>query len=253
MRTMEFINKNLLDTTTMVLTDSGTGTIAYLFDRNTSLDYQSVGYVGASATTMNITFTPPTVLSRILIQNHNLKQFKMYYDSNSSNTFSNDITVSTNSATSHYFYFDEQTVSSLQLEMNDTIDATQEKSIGELVISDNLVAFDDNPSAQNYSPLIRRTKITHKMPDGGVSMFSVNNKFSAKIKLKYIADSFKNSLLDIYNSGEQFYFIPNATTASWDGFAYEVNWTNDWNFTYAEDSKTQGHDGDIVIEETPSS
>ncbi|MCK5358553.1 MAG: hypothetical protein KAJ48_09175 [Elusimicrobiales bacterium] len=253
MRPFEFLNKNLLNTTTMVLTDSGTGTISYLYDRNTSLDYQSSGYIGASATTMNIVFDSPTVVSRILLQTHNLKQFKMYYNSNVANTFSNNISVATNSYASHYFHFNSVTVSSIQIQMDSTIDSNQEKQIGELVISDNLIAFDANPSAKNYEYRTKKKKIIHRMPDGGVSMFNVDNKFYAKMKLKFIGDTFKTSLLDIFNDSEQFYFVPEATTTSWNGVAHEVLWTNDWNFKHSEDSKSQGYDGDIIIEETPSS
>jgi len=253
MRTFEFMNKNLVNSTGMITGDSGSGTMSYLFDRNLSLDYQSSGYVGTSDTTLNINFPSPTVVSRILIQNHNLKEFDMYYNSNPANTFSNDITISGNATTDHYFYFNSVTVSSVQLKMKDTIDSNQEKQVGELVISDNLVSFDDNPSAKNYEFRTKKKKIIHRMPDGGVSMFNIDNKFYAKIKLKFIADSFKSSLLDVFNDSEQFYFVPNATTTSWDGNGIEVVWTSDWNFKYADDSKTQGYDGEIVIEETPSS
>jgi len=253
MKTMEFCDKNFLDTISSVITDSGTGTISYLFDRNTDLDYQSSGYTADTSTTLNITFSPAKVVSRILLQNHNLKQFRIYYNSATANTFSPDINVSGNSDTNHYFAFSSTTVSSIQIQMDDVIETGQERSIGELVISDLKISLDHNPPAKDYKPILKKKKIRHEMPDGGVSIFNVDIKYKTKIKLKYLSDSLYSKFSDLYSEGEQFYFIPMGTTSSWNGAAYEVNWTNDFDFKYAEDSRTQGYEGNIVLEETPSS
>lgn len=252
MRNFEICDKNLLNTTTMLLTDSGSGTFSYLFDRNTSLDYTTDGYSGATTTTLNIVFDVPTVVSRIMIQNHNLKTFSIYYDSNAANVFTPAASVTQNSATNHYFAFASVTVSSVQIKMDDVIATDNERSIGELIVSDSKLTFSANPSADNYDPKLFKQKIKHTMPDGGTSLFVIGNKFQAGIKLKFMTTAEKDLLLEIYNSGEQFYFIPEGTTTTWLGGAYECVWTNDWNFTYSDNSKTQGWDGDIKLEETPS-
>ena len=252
-RPFEICDANKLNTTTMLSVDSGTGTLAYLFDRNLNLEYQSDGYTGATSTTININFDAPTVVSRIMIQNHNLKAFKIYYNSATANTFSPDANVTANSATNHYFYFNSTTVSSIQIQMDDVIDLNQERSIGELIVTDCTVPFEVNPTADNYDPRLYKEKIKHTMPDGGTSLFIIGNKFQAKIKLTFISTAFKDNLYDVYVGGDQFYFIPEPTTTAWLGAAVETVWTNDWDFTYAENSKTQGWNGSIVIEETPGS
>lgn len=250
MSKFELCGQNLLNTTSMFLADSGTGTLSYLYDRNTALDYTTDGYSGATSTTLNIVFDAPQSVSRILIQNHNLKAFKIYYNSVTANSFTPDCNITANSATNHYFAFSSVTVDSIQIQMDDVIDS-QERSIGELIITDLKTQFDINPSADNYDPKLFKQKVRHVMPDGGTSLFIVGNKFQAAMKLKYVSTAFKDELLSMYNDGTAFYFIPEPTSASWLGQAYETVWVNDWNFTYSENSKTQGWDGSITIEETP--
>jgi len=136
--------------------------------------------------------------------------------------------------------------------MDDVIDAGQERSIGELVIADCKVALDNNPDTGNFTPKLFGKKIRHEMPDGGTSLFIVGNKYRAKMKLRFVSDSITSALQELYNDGDAFYFVPEGTTASWQGEAREVVWSNDWEFTYGDNAKTQGQNGAIEIEETPS-
>jgi len=250
MSKFEFLDQNLINTTSMCIADSGSGTFSYLYDRNLALDYITTDYTGATSTTLNIVFSQPTVVSRVLLQNHNLKAFKIYYNSATANVFSPDCAVTANSSTNHYFAFNSTTVSSIQIQMDDVI-ATGERSIGELVISDCNTQFEVNPEADNYDPKLFKQKVKHIMPDGGTSLFVVDSKFQATIKMRYITTAFKDDLLALYNAGSAFYFVPEPTASAWLGQAHEVVWTNDWNFTFADNSKTQGWNGHVTIEETP--
>ena len=253
-RNMEFISQNYLNTTTMITVDSGSGTVGYLFDRNLSVEYQSSGYTADTSTVMNIVLEPPQVVSRILMQNHNLKAFSMYYNSNAANVFTPDISVTQNSDTSSYFAVSSVTVDSIQLKMDDVMDSgNEERTIGELVIGDAKVIFDYNPSTDNFDPMLYKQKIKHTMPDGGTNLFIVGNKFQANITLKFIGEEFRDALKSIYDDAAPVYFVPEATTSTWAGEAHEVVYVNNWDFTYAVNSKEQGYNGKITIEETPSS
>jgi hypothetical protein len=88
------------------------------------------------------------------------------------------------------------------------------------------------------------------MPDGGVGMFYIANKFKTSLKWKFISDTFRDNLLDLYLDAKPLYYIPYPTTTAWDGNAYEAQWTNDFNFSYSENSKTQGQGGSMILEET---
>jgi hypothetical protein len=249
MSNMEFLKQNFLTDTSMFKTDSGSGTLQYLYDRNIRLGYVSLGYPDTSVTTLSIEFEVPTVISNIVLQHHNLKKFKAYYDSSTSNTFSFDISVSCNSTTNHYFSFASVTVSSIQLQLEQSMTPV-EKEIGELIITERKAKFDRNPSADNFEPVITKTRIKHRMPDGGVTTFEIAQKYKARFKFKFHDESFRDTLEQIYYEGLPMYFIPFPTSTSWDGRAYEVLWTDDFDFRHSDNSKTQGYDGQITIEET---
>ncbi len=250
-RNFEFCDKNLLNTTTMIGCSTGTGTFAYLFDRNIDIDFQTDGHTADTTTTLTINFDAPTVLSRIMLQNHNLKSFKVYYNSATANTFTPDAAVTTNSATSSLFVFASTTVSSISIQMDDVIETGQERTIGELILTDCRVQLDNNPDTGNFTPKFFGKKIRHEMPDGGTSLFVVANKYRAKMKLRFVSDSITTQLLELYNDGDAFYFVPEGTTGAWAGEAREVVYVNDWDFTYGDNAKSQGQNGSIEIEETP--
>lgn len=254
MAVMEFLRQNLLNTTTMVTTtaNNGNGTFAYAFDRNLRLKYSTVGYSSDTVAAFSCTFTSATPVSHILIQNHNLRKFRVYYNSVTANSLA---VVANNSASSTYISFATVTVNSIELEMelqmsSGAVQADVEKSFGEIVIGDRLLAFERNPSVDNWSPSIVRKQIIHEMPDGGVKVRQVKDKFNTRISLEYITTSFRDSLYSLYSSAMTMYFIPFPTTTGWDGRAYESAWIGDFDFNYAENSKTQGFNGSIDLRET---
>ena len=252
MAVMEFLKANLINTTTMVIASTGTGTFGYLFDRNDSLAYATVGYTTNTSTLINIEFLGPTVISGVLLKNHNLRQFRAFYNSATANTFSIDVNVSSNSATSSYFAFSSVTVNSIQIQLDLAQTTDVERQIGELIVTERRVQFPDNPSYKDYDPSRNNTRIIHRMPDGGVTAFNIKQKFKASLNLEYASDSFTTVLSNIYEEALPLYFLPFPTTTAWDGRAYEILWTNDFNLAHAENSKTQGFSGKVVIEETPS-
>lgn len=247
---MEFLRSNQYETTTSIVVQSNTNTAQFLFDRNTDLDYATLNYNSTTSAVISVVFGSPTILSHILLQSHNLRQFRIYYDSVTANSLAN---VSANSATSHYFAFASVTVNSIDLQMDNTIAGSVEKSVGEFVLTERLVQFSRNPSAKDFDPVTKMHRVIHNMPDGGKSALIIKPKFKAKLKWEFITDAFKSSLETVYNAVNAVYFVPYPTSTSWDGTAKECIWTNDFDFSYDENSKTQGQGGSIVIEETANS
>lgn len=246
---MEFLRRNLYETTTSVIVNSNTDGAQYLFDNSPDLDYTSVGY-GTDGTSAVISIQLPsnTVISNILIQNHNLKTFSVYYNSATANSLHS---TTTNSQTSTYLSFASVTVNSIDIQMRSTISPSQEKSVGELVVSYRTLQFDRNPNFKDYDPIINRKQIVHEMPDGGKVAYNVKDKFRAKLKVRFANDSFRNSLYSVYRDAQPLVFVPFPTTGSWDGLAPEVIWTGRFDFTYANNVKAAGWDGSIMLEETP--
>lgn len=248
MARMEFLKENQLNTTTMVTPPSGTDSVEELFDRNTDKIWESVNQTG-TAQVLSVEFGKNVVLSHVLLQNMNLKTYRIFYDSSTANSLAN---VTQNSDTSRYHSFASVTVASIQVQMNAPITSSEEYKIGELVLTERRCQFELNPSSKNYKPRRPKTRIKHDMPDGGSRVFEIADKFSAKIRLEFISDTFTSGLESVFESGEPNYFLPFPTTSSWDGKGYEVNWLNDFDFTYAENSRSQGQSGTIEIRQTQS-
>jgi len=248
MAVMEFLKKNILNTTTMIKVDSATSLTKYLFDRNVGMPYETSGYNSDTSTIISIEFGSTTPVSHILLQNHNLKQFRLFYDSLTANSIS---IFTTNSDTSNYLAFSTIQAASIQLQMDNTIAGAVEKSVGEFVLSERKLAFDVNPTQSLFKPIIMRKQIVHNMPDGGTVVYNIKDKYQAKIGLRYITTAFYNSLFDVYEDAEVMRFVPFPTSTGWDGKGYEVVWPGKFDFTFADNAK-KTYSGNILIKEIPS-
>jgi hypothetical protein len=248
--TMQFFRPNELDTTTMIKVDAvNTLTISYAFDRDKNTRWETVGYGTTTSTVFSIEFTTATALDKFYLLNHNLKQFRVFYNSVTANTFTPNISETTNSATANYYTFGTTTVSSVQIQVDLATTTDTEKKIGEIYFGSLMLAFERNPNAASYKPLVDRQQVVHKMPNGGVSQFIVANKFRGQISWKFVTESFTTQLLNIYETGTAIHFVPFGTTTAWDGKAYETLWTNDFDFRHSDNAKDAGYGGMINLEE----
>lgn len=243
---MEFLSENLLNTTTMVVVTSGTGLVQYLFDRNRNVGYSTAGYASGTAAVLSIEFPSPTVVSDVLLQGTNITGLHLFYDSMTANAL---YSLTSYSGDHIYMDFASTTVSSLQLQM-DT--ASGEKFINEMIVSNKVLTFERNPSSADYNPTIFRKQIEHEMPDGGRVLFNIRDKFRARLSWKFVTDTFHNQLLSVFEDAQPLYFVPFPTSTAWDGKAYEVVWSGEFDFKYSTNDKVQGYSGTINIKETPS-
>lgn len=250
MAVMEFLGKNLYDTTTSLIMNSNTDGAQYLFDKNPTLGYSSVG-LGTDGTSAVISVLLPsnTVISHVVMQGHNIKSMRIYYNSVTANSI---LATTTNSGSSTYLSFASVTCNSIDFQLYATITPSQEKSVGELIVSNRQVQFERNPGFKDYAPTIFRKQIRHEMPDGGVVQYNVKDKFRASLKWRFITDTFRNQLLSVFSTAQPFVFVPFPTTTGWDGIAYEVVWSKNFDFTYANNVKSAGWMGSIEMEQTPS-
>lgn len=251
MSVMKFLDRSLVNTTTMIIVGSNTDLSQYIFDRDTETQYSSLGFADdLTSTIISIVLNSGSSVDRIFIQNHNLRQFRIFYNSTTASVFSPDALVSSNSATAHYFSFATTTVNSIQIQMDKTIVANQEKAVGEIYIGALKLDFERNPAADSFKPLIYRKQVEHEMPNGGISQYNVGDKNRYSLKFKFLTETFKDDLLDVYNESEAFYYLPFPTTTSWDGKAQEVVWSGGFDFTYSSNPKDAGFSGSINLKET---
>lgn len=247
---MIFLKSNYFNTNTMAIVDAAnTLTVNYGFDRDVNTKWVTDGYGTTTSTVFSIVLNTATAISRIYLQNHNLKQFRIFYNSTTASVFSPAISLTTNSDTSSYFSFSTQTVSTVQIQIDLGMTTDTEKYIGEIYVGDTIFEFERNPNAASYKPMINKQKIVHRMPNGGVSMFVVEQKFKAEIAWQFITESFTSQLLNLYETSSSFVFVPFPTTTSWNGKGYEVAWTNDFDFKHSSNNQISGFGGKIIIEE----
>lgn len=255
---MEFATKNEINTTTMISVDSNTLLVARLFGGDKSLQWRSDGDDDdTTISSITIEFDATTSIGRIAMLNHNIKDFTIFYDGVTANTFvvTGATTVtdySQNSATSQYWIATSVECTSVTFDLNKTMVADSEKAIGHLYVGDSLLTFDRLPAAKNYKPKIDSVETVHTLSDGGTRIHQVSKKWKVDISYKYITQSFRDDLETVYNSKDSFIYVPFPTTSSWDGIFVRAVWPGDFDFYgYSDDVLDAGYSGSIAIREIP--
>lgn len=253
---MEIIYKNYFDTSTMMDVDSNTATVDYLLNKDKTYQYKSSGYLGATTTTLKVNFSSTQKVSRIVLCNHNFKDFTIYYNGVTANAFTitNPTTTTdwvTNSATSLYLKTTPIDCTSVSIDITSTITTGEEKAIGLLVFSDSLLSFDRLPSADNYEPELLPKQVVHQMSDGGTRIHTISEKWNFEIKYKYINETFKDNLKTVWDMQDEFMFAPFETGTSWDGVIIEAVWPGSFQFyKYSDNAADAGYSGKITLMET---
>lgn len=249
MARMELHRANFIETTSALSVDAGnTGTAQYLIDKNIKLRFISSGYNGATATTIVASFGANKVISHVFIQNHNLKDFSVYYNGTTTNSL---FSTTTNSATSTYISFNSVTVQSVSIKANSTITNGEEKEIGEFVVTERRYQFERNPSIEDFKYKIDRKQIRHVMPDGGVVLFNIRDKYKTDLKIEFFSQSSHDTLFSIYDDSDPIYFLPEPTATSWNGNAFPMVWSGPFDLRYSTNIKSVGYSGRITLEEEP--
>ena len=264
MSNMEFLSLNSVNTTTQITVSTSSNTSRF-FDRRQSEQYTSSGdNDDGTTTTITIEFTSYQDVDRIVLENINWKSFKAYYNSNSANLFSltsadtGTAEWTQNSQTNMYMKLAaKKSCTSVIFEITATAVANQEKKCGQIWVMEQQFALDTNPDAKSYIPKIARKQYEHKMSDGGITTYFINDPYSGSIKLKYVSQTVYDNLKTLYNLKTPFVFVPFPTATNWEeNFSvariYEVNWIKDYDFEqFTNNLTTLGHRGTIRLAETP--
>jgi len=259
---MEFWYKNQLQTTTQIAVTSGTLLGYFMMIRDPRRQWVSDSQsTDASTASITISFDPAITIDRVALDNINWKKFNVYYNGATANALTMTTTAATttsqwttNSETSMVIVCSTVTgVSSLTFDIYSTQIADKEKAIGWLCVSNKRMDFEKVPDAQSYDPVLNVEQKEHKLSDGGVRIHTIERKFHATIKLKYIDSSFKDELYSIWRDSDPFIFAPFSTSTGWDGIAYEVVWPGKFDFLeYADNNADAGFKGTITMKEVPT-
>lgn len=249
---MIILNKNYIDSTASLTTSAGTSTAVNIYDRNKLTQYISENTT-STAITMRYALAATQTVDKIILLNHNLKNFNIYPNTTTAN-FSPAIATTTNAATDLYFSFATlTTIKEIIITVNSTTVSGDEKKIGELIISKLIYNFanDRFPTSENYKPRIMRKQIIHEMADGGVKIYNVANKFAAEIGLSFVPTTTEITLKSIYTTADPIIFIPFETTTSWNGDIAECVWVGDYSFMeFSDNNRGIGYRGTISLRQT---
>ena len=268
MSNFSFYKANFLNTTTLITVDSRTSTVANLFDRDKSTQYKSVGKNNeTSGHTIGVEFAASRNINTIVLQNINLKGFRVYHSSNSANTLTltstSDTTTSLwtgNSSTSLVLQFATVAATSIFIDATTTIAGTgDEKEIGELWCLERKLEMSRNPSANQFKAKLDRQEFVHELSGGGWASYIVDEYYTADIKLSYWDKTQTASLLDIYDDRSEFVFMPFPTATGWDVSWYEdikeCIWIKGFDFKQPQANNfvtgDVGFKGSIRLRETP--
>lgn len=254
---MEFLYANYVNTTTQLTISSNSSVAENLFTRDPNLQYYSDGDSSDLTTTsILITFDSTMSVSRVVLKDINLKEFRLFYNGVTANSFNFTNSTSTsywtsNSATSLYLKCATTMVSSITLDAKATMVSGNEKVVGLLHVSDLYFDMDRLPSANDYKPSHMRKQVVHELSDGGARIHNISKKYELKMSFDYLSSSDKASLRTIYDLEVPFAFCPFGTATSWDGIFFESVWTGPWDFDeYSDNASASGFSGSIKLKET---
>lgn len=257
--TMEFIKSNFYNTTTSIVVNSNTDTAVYLFDPDVTFQYTSLNLnVDGTIASVRINFNETMTVSRISVMNHNLKQFRIFYNGATANTFSilnGDTTTSnysTNSSTSQYFRVTPVACTSVSIDMYSTIVSNSEKALGFFLLSDTEITFDRPPSSKGYDIKVDPHDVKHTLSDGGTRIQTIGDKRMLKISYSYLTLSVRNSLKSFFDRHTEFVVCPFGTTTSWDAVLFPCIWEGPFEFfKFSDNAVSAGFEGKINLLETP--
>lgn len=245
---MDFLSKNKLLTTTMISVDYGSDTTRYLFDGNTELKWISTGFaLSTSATMINISFTAATVLSNIIIKNHNVDEMYIYADNTTSNCL---FFMVDNDAVNTYVSFPTVTVSSIQITCARTFPMAQTRKIGDLALVEKLFTTEKDPTVKDLSMELDREQSVHQMPDGGVAVYNLRDNFRARIKWRFISQTMRDQFKSVFEDSVPFHVVLNPEDYCWDGLGFEVDWIGNFDFKPEINNESQGFVGMMDLRQT---
>lgn len=256
---MEFLLPNYFNTTTMIVVNNNTGTAENLLNRDPFYQYYTDGMDNDLTTSsIIITFGSTLPVSRIAMLDTNFKDFRIFYNGATANSFTflnADTTTSIytgNADANKYFRFTTVQCSSITIQCTKTFVANDEKLLGLFVLSDLKVSLTRTPSSKGFKPKKLPKQVVHTLSDGGTRIHNVSKKYQHSLKITHVPTALRQTLGTFYDTINEFNFCPFGTATSWDAIFYEAVWDGPDTFDeLSDDASSSGYSGSISIKETP--
>ena len=229
-----FYIKNSITSASQITPSSGPSDVntIKLIDRN-----QDITFSTASETTgtRTITITYTGSIDTIFIQNHNMEDFTIKY--NTTLDFSTPIAMTGNTETNSYFEFNSQAVTSILISITKASSEPSEVRIGQIYIGQRLFRLPLDETATNSSRLLDvnsdRAGIIKLLSDATSYKISIRKVIQFNLSGLIVTEALKTNLdlLENRNRNSPIGFIPYPDTSpdSWDGIGGHFNIGLDYN------------------------
>lgn len=239
-------SKNYIDSECLITSSHG-GDGTKIYDRN-SLTIFSTSGANSDATIGNIQIyfqsagiSQARTIDTIVIKNYNFLGWTAYYY-NGTNWIDVFSSVS-DSQSNRVISFSPVSTTAIQIQFQTTKTPNQEKTIGELIACNTVIACDDMSS---YDPKWRERSKEIVLGDGSVHKVYTKDasgrlgKYEASVRFNYLSKATRDSLKAIKDTGEPFLWQPESVTVPED--IYYVHWSNTWDEKYMSNFKSAGYE-----------
>lgn len=248
-----FLSPNYIDSVDDIYLWDGFSTTALngytegaLYDRD-KFNTLDVSMPAANDLVIEFAPTDEIVADTLIIQNCN---FKNYYIGVNHSLSAVGVTAGTDENIYHEFSA-PHTITSVSIHIA-SLTSGDIAQIGQMIVASKQYELTRNPNFSAYEPKLIGLRIEKEMADKGTVTYKADEKFQARIGLSHVSQTVADTIKDMYRTLGAYLFVPWATTAVWDGEAYEVNMAGDYNFKHdSNDLTIPYYMGDIVIKETP--
>ncbi|MCK9583180.1 MAG: hypothetical protein M0Q46_06190 [Endomicrobiales bacterium] len=233
-----FLSQNYIKADDTITVSSGNATKARLYDQNKTLQWQSVGETSESGynTSIEIVFyegliATNRIFDTLVLQNINLKQFKLQWWNGSSYVDISEFSFTANALTTMRVKLTSAvTTSKIKLLMQSTITANQEKKIGQFWCLKE--TFELTEGRHNHIRADYKDGGNYRLASGTLETFTLFKKYAANIDFELLTLASIVLFKALYDTDENFTFYLNYSDDL--DAIYNVVWVN--TFNYDEDT-----------------
>ncbi len=247
--------KNYINGDDLFSISSGSAAWANVYNRDPDSLWQSSG-ANSDATSVQIDITfyegdtaINRTIDRLILLNHNLKNFVIYYWDGA--TYQTWLTVTGDVDENSVIELSEQTTAKVRIIATATQVADAEKFIGECILC--LETLDIGLDMHTYDVSFREKSKSLAMGDGSLQRIQVywsphrTAKYEAKVRFSMLTQAQLDSLSAIKEMGLAFLWYPESEAQP--GKLYYVHWTNPLKWKYSSPYKAAGFDLDMDLKE----
>jgi hypothetical protein len=208
---MKFLTGNRIEAFESITVLSGDTSKQYLYDRNFTTKWQSVGSTDATTETIEIVWGAAKTFDRICLIGHNLKSFTIQYWNGAAYVdFSTPISETVNALTNSFFSFNA--VSATQLKLSATVAQTTDaqKYIAQFLAYQEYFDIPDEYMPDSENPIAYYKEYEHELVDGGslIVVEATASKYRNTFSFSGLPQTYRDYIFTLKDAHQSFWFLP---------------------------------------------